>query len=123
MSDNNSLIDDDLVNESNKGLTNAFQDYNGDDFDLDYSKKMMTMINAGYTSVMHFKEVPQHEQENAKCIDFNGAEKDLLIGMKAVVNPTLATCEQLTGKPWDRMNAADFAAIYLNRKWYLLMQD
>ena len=35
MSDNDSLIDQDLVDESNKGLTNAFQDYKDDNFDLD----------------------------------------------------------------------------------------
>ena len=127
MSDDDSLIDQDLVDESNEGLTNAFQDYNDDDFDLDLFQEnddddqRRVYVSDAFQGTSATKW--RHERENAKRIDFNGAEKDLLIGMKAVVNPTLATCERLTGKPQDQMNAADFAAIYLNRNWYLLMQD
>ena len=88
MSDNDSLIDQDLVDESNEGLTNVFQDYNDDDFDLDLFQENddddqhRVYVSDAFQGTSATKW--RHERENAKCIDFNGAEKDLLIGMKAV---------------------------------------
>jgi hypothetical protein len=63
------------------------------------------------------------EQVTASCIEINGAESHLLDGMKQMIHPSLTACSQLGQKPLEPMKEADFALIYLNRDWYLMMLD
>jgi hypothetical protein len=56
-------------------------------------------------------------------LDVNGAESRMLQSMKQVIQPILTASSRLVQKPHDELNPVDFASIYLNRHWYLLLLD
>ena len=58
----------------------------------------------------------RHDSKKAAIsIEDNGAERDLLTGIKQAITPTLSIFKRLSGKNLDDLNEADFASLYLNR--------
>jgi hypothetical protein len=43
--------------------------------------------------------------------------------MKRIIQPCLQSVSQLVHKPMESLQTADFASVYLNRDWYLMLQD
>ena len=121
------LIDSDLINECNEGLIPAFDDEDGDDFDTelfaevenDVQRRLYLEDTFEGNSATKWK----HSKEHATRIEVNGAEKDLLAGIKSAIAPTLAICERVCGGKIPDLHAADFLLLYLNRDWYLMIQD
>jgi len=93
------LIDSDLINECNEGLIPAFDDEDGDDFDTelfaevenDVQRRLYLEDTFEGNSATKWK----HSKEHATRIEVNGAEKDLLAGIKSAIPPTLAICERV----------------------------
>lgn len=50
-------------------------------------------------------------------------ERYMLGKAKSLVKPTLQRCESIMKSSWETSNVDDFASIYLNRNWYILLQD
>jgi hypothetical protein len=56
-------------------------------------------------------------------IDVDGSESRLLDSMKRIIDPTMTACSRLAGKPIESFTPSDFATVFLNRDWFLLLYD
>jgi len=122
------LIDDDVLLDSQQGLFCAFNDNGDEDFDpnlyneMENDEQRKQYIEDSFSdtdSVTKWK----HIKATAVRVELNGAENRLLEGMKASIAPVMTTCERIVGKQAQDMLQADFVSIYLNRDWYLLMEE
>jgi hypothetical protein len=112
---------------SYEGLTFAFQEDEPEDLlpflssetDQDRRAYIEDVFEGSSDTVTSWKSLPNV----CDRIDINGAENRMLESMKAVVQRNLTTSSRLAEKQLDVMLPADFANIYLNRDWYLLMLD
>jgi hypothetical protein len=121
-----SVLDIDVTGDvSNEGLTFAFDDdepVEGDSFtppenDQERLAYMEDVFDGSTDIVSPWKRLPY----STGRIEVNGAESRLLDSMKRSIKPLLTSSSRLVHKNVDSMNPADFASIYLNTDWYLLV--
>jgi hypothetical protein len=121
-----SLLDADFLVQATDGLTCAFEDDDGQEFNPNFFNENDT--NEQRSSYLEqFTDVSvtkwKHEKDAATRIELNGAEETLFLGMKASIEPTLAVCQRLLGKSLVEITPSHFLGVFLNRDWYLMIQD
>jgi hypothetical protein len=123
-----SIIDLDVSGDaSHEGLTSAIDDdapmdgatfmsFGNDENRLAYIEDVF----AGSSE----KVTPWKSQSSiVSNIELNGAESRLLGSMKEIIEPILSASFRLVEIPVDAMKPSDFASIYANRDWYLMLLD
>lgn len=123
-----SVVDEDVSGDgSHGGMTFAFDD---DDlmeatsfFPPENEQQRLSYIEDIFEGsgdrVTSWKSVPSSVHK----IEVNGAENRLLHSMKSIIQPVMTASYRLILKPTGSIIPADFAGIYANRDWYLMLLD
>ena len=97
-----SLLDADFLVQATDGLTVAFEDDDGQEFNPNFFNENDTNEQrSSYLEQFTDASVTKwkHEKDTATRIELSGAEETLFLGMKASIEPTtLAVCQRLLGK-------------------------
>ena len=64
-----------------------------------------------------------HLKGNCFRVSVNYVDTYIMGKAKSLVKPKLELSEIIRRQPWKTSNVDDFALIYLNRNWYILVQD
>ena len=64
-----------------------------------------------------------YSREKFCRVEVNYVDTYMLEKAKSFVKPTLGLSEIIMRKTWKTSNIENFALIYLNRNWYILVQD
>ena len=65
----------------------------------------------------------RYSKTSCTRMEVDYVERYMLGKAKSLVKPTLQRCESIMKSSWETSNVDDFASIYLNRNWYILLQD
>lgn len=110
-----SLLDDSFL----EVLASTFDDDEPSDNDPDQEAYIEDVFAGSSDRVTTWKSLPP----SVGRIEINGAENRLLQTMKSVVDPILSASSRIVQKSSDTMTPTDFASIYADRDWYLLLYD
>jgi hypothetical protein len=112
-----SVVDLDVTGDGTpEGMTSAFHEDDNEESRLAYIEDVLDGSSDRVT--------PWKSSSFFCCrIDVNGAENRLLDSMKRCIHPTLTVCSRLVQKPIETLRPADFASIFLNRDWFILLYD